>query len=44
MPRKHPVAFIILLGKILPLRVSGVDGRPLEPRWVSHEEALKELG
>ena len=30
---KNPVAFMALLGKILPLQVSGVDGGPLVIRW-----------
>jgi hypothetical protein len=30
---KNPVAFMALLGKILPLQVSGVDGGPLAIRW-----------
>ena len=31
--KKNPVAFMALLGKILPAQVSGVDGGPLVIRW-----------
>jgi hypothetical protein len=30
---KNPVAYMALLGKILPTQVTGVDGGPLVIRW-----------
>jgi hypothetical protein len=32
---KNPVAYMALLGKILPTQVSGVNDGPLEIRWIA---------
>jgi hypothetical protein len=34
----NPVAFMGLLGKVLPLQVAGGGGEPLEIRWLPPEE------
>ena len=38
----NPVAFMALLGKVLPHQIAGSDGGPLVVRW-QYEEALAEL-
>ena len=40
---KNPVAYMGLLGKILPTQLTGTDDGPMEIRWIAHEEALREL-
>ena len=32
---KNPAAFMTLLGKVLPLQVSGVDSEPLQIQWIA---------
>ena len=32
---KNPVAYMALLGKILPMQVSGVDSEPLQIQWIA---------
>jgi hypothetical protein len=39
---KNPAAFLALLGKILPMQVSGEDGSPLIIRWISYADGTPE--
>ncbi len=36
--RENPTSFLTLLGKVLPLHVSGSAGGPIRMRWVSEAE------
>jgi len=35
---KNPVAFMTLLGKILPLQINGENGGPIMVRWLSDRD------
>jgi hypothetical protein len=38
---KNPVAFMTLIGKVLPLQVGGTDAaEPIKIQWISYAEAL----
>ena len=39
----NPVAFMSLLGKVLPLQTTGEGGGPLEIRWLPPQECPPEL-
>jgi hypothetical protein len=39
---KNPAAFLALLGKILPMQVSGADDGPLVIRWISYADDTPE--
>ena len=32
---KNPAAFMTLLGKVLPMQVTGVDSEPLQIQWIA---------
>ncbi len=36
---KNPVAFMVLLGKVLPMQIAGDPTEPLQIRWISYSEA-----
>ena len=42
--RKHPAPFLALVGKVLPLQVTGGDGAPLVPTIVIHRVEVEDGG
>jgi hypothetical protein len=36
---RNPVAFMSLLGKVLPMQIAGNPAEPLQTRWISYGDA-----
>jgi len=36
---KNPVAFMSLLGKVLPMQIAGDPAEPLQITWISYKDA-----
>ena len=37
---KNPAAFLTLVGKVLPLQISGVASEPLTIQWINYADAV----